>query len=109
MSTRTLLLSITLGASGVIASACADNPAPAPASAPASPSTPTASVSTVLNIAATSSWAAEERLLPQQPILALVNGNGTVNEPAGVVMTCNPDNGVITARLGKQPTSRIGQ
>jgi hypothetical protein len=32
-----------------------------------------------------------------------------VDSPAGFYMTCNPANGAITARLGKQPSTRVGQ
>ena len=76
--------------------------------APAS-TTPAAGAASVLNIAATSQWEAEERLMPQDPILALINAGGTVEAPAGFYMTCNPANGSITARLGKQPAARVGQ
>ncbi len=99
-----------LAALGALASACAANPAPAGGSAggPA-PLTP-GGVTTAMNIASTTHWVAEERLLPQDPILALVaSSGGSIDNPAGFYMTCNPANGTITARLGKQPGARIGQ
>ena len=97
-----------IATAGVLAAGCATAAGPAPA-ASTGPVALTPGVATVLNIAATSSWNAEERLLPQQPILALVNNHDPVTSPAGFSMTCNPDNGVITARLGKQPAARVGQ
>lgn len=99
-----------LAALGALASACAANPAPAGSSTggPA-PLTP-GGTATALNIAGSSHWVAEERLMPQDPILALVSSTGgSVDSPAGFYMTCNPANGGITARLGKQPTARVGQ
>lgn len=103
-----------LAALGAMAAACATDPAPAAsggattAGGAVAPATP-GGVPNALNIAATSRWVAEERLMPQNPILALVNASGTIDNPAGFAMTCNPANGTITARLGKQPTSRVGQ
>lgn len=101
-----------LVATGALAAACASSPAAGPSAgaagavsaAPAEPA-----ISNAMNIAATSHWMAEERLMPQDPILALVNTGGSVDAPAGFVMTCNPANGTITARLGKQPTARVGE
>lgn len=82
---------------------------PAP-SEPAAPGTPAPSApNTVLNIATTSSWVSDERLLPQDPILALVGASGRLSDAAGFSMTCTPDDGKITARLGKQTTGRAGQ
>lgn len=101
-----------LAAAALLASACASTPAAGPnpgeTPAPAAPAAPAAS-SVLENMAATTHWAADERLLPQDPILALVRTGGSVNAPAGLSMTCNPDNGRITARLGKQPASKAGQ
>jgi hypothetical protein len=99
-----------LAALGALASACAANPAPTGGSTGGpQPLTPgAAGAATAMNIAATSQWKAEERLMPQDPILALVT-SGSVDNPAGFYMTCNPANGTITARLGKQPTARVGQ
>lgn len=92
--------------------ACATNPAPIagpnPSPATPTPSTP-AAVTPTLNLAATSQWTAEERLLPQQPVLALVGQSGQLTEPVGFSMTCNPDDGKITARLSRQPSNRVGQ
>jgi hypothetical protein len=102
-----------LVATGLMAVACADNPAPAPGPGltPAAPSSSAgAGAATVLNVAGTTHWAAEERLMPQDPILALVNASGgTVDQPQGFWMTCNPSNGQIAAHLGKQPAGRMGQ
>ncbi|MDZ4759553.1 MAG: hypothetical protein SGJ21_00585 [Alphaproteobacteria bacterium] len=104
-----------LAATGVMAAACAS--APAPLAGPSAPepgspliAAPTAPAFTpTLNLSATSSWLSDERLLPQYPILALVDGGGAVGAPAGFSTTCNPDNGAMTARLGKQPATRVGQ
>ncbi len=91
--------------------ACATNPAPLPGPSPTPTPEPAAPAATapILNLAATSQWTAEERLLPQQPILALVGQSGQLSEPVGFSMTCNPDDGKITARLGRQPSNRVGQ
>jgi hypothetical protein len=100
-----------IAALGALAAACASNPEPiaAPSSSTgAAPLAPSAAP-TAVNMAATTTWVAEERLLPQNPILALVSASGTVDNPAGFFMTCNPANGTITARLGKQPAARVGQ
>jgi len=99
-----------LAALGALAAACAANPTPAASgSGGPAPLTPGAGTATALNIAGTTHWVAEERLMPQDPILALVTTSGSVDAPAGFYMTCNPANGTITARLGKQPTARVGQ
>jgi hypothetical protein len=99
-----------LAAAGALAAACASDPAAAPSTGGAVSAGPAVGAAApVLNIAATSQWVAEERLMPQDPILALVNAGGTIETPAGFYMTCNPANGTITARLGKQPTTRVGQ
>jgi hypothetical protein len=97
-----------LAAVGALASACAADPAPATGSSGPTSLTP-AGAATAMNIASTTQWKAEERLMPQDPILALVNAGGSVDNPAGFFMTCNPANGTITARLGKQSAARIGQ
>jgi hypothetical protein len=102
-----------LAAVGALAAACATDPtASSSAGGPVSlgPSAAGgAAVTNALNIASTSQWVAEERLMPQDPILALVNAGGSIDNPAGFAMTCNPANGTITARLGKQPSTRVGQ
>jgi hypothetical protein len=94
-----------------LAAACASQPVPVAAGPAPAPATGTVGPTTVtvLNIAATSSWQAEERLLPQDPILALVGASGALTDLAGFSMTCNPDNGKIVARLGRQPANRAGQ
>lgn len=101
-----------IAATGALAAACASSAPPtgpaAPAANSATPAAP-AAPSVILNVAASSSWTSEERLLPQDPILALVGASGSLNEQVGFSMTCNPDNGKITARLGKQAANRAGQ
>jgi hypothetical protein len=108
-----MLKRITLAAGlAAMAGACATDPAvtpAAPSSGPAVSTTPAATAATILNIAGTSQWEADERLMPSDPILALINTGGSVDAPAGFYMTCNPANGSITARLGKQPSARVGQ
>jgi hypothetical protein len=94
-----------------MAAACASDgttPAAPAGPGPAAPAGP-AAVTNALNISGSSQWEAEERLMPQDPILALIMTGGTVEAPAGFYMTCNPANGSITARLGKQPSARVGQ
>lgn len=101
-----------LAASTAALAACASDPAPVagPSVGPApSSGASTAAPAPLLNIAATSQWVSEERLMPLDPILALVGNSGSLNDQAGFSMTCNPDNGRITARLGKQPANRAGQ
>ena len=98
-----------LAAVSALAAGCASDPAAAPSTGGAASSGSSAAAAPMLNIAATSQWLAEERLMPQDPILALVNAGGTIETPAGFYMTCNPANGTITARLGKQPATRVGQ
>ena len=109
-----MLKRISLAAGlAAMAAACASTEAPgvvaSPGGALAATAPAAAGAAQVLNIAATSQWEAEERLMPQDPILALITTGGSVDAPAGFYMTCNPANGAITARLGKQPTARVGQ
>lgn len=108
MLNRASLKFAALAAAGGLA-ACATEPAPGVAGGPAPATGVAAAAAPVMNMAATTSWTAEERLLPQHPILALVGENGQLNSQAGFSMTCNPDSGAITARLGKQDAARIGQ
>jgi len=111
MSKRIALFAAALLASA--ASGCASNPVGEPsgpiASVPAPSAPAVKAFAPALNLAAASTWLAEERLLPQQPILALIADGGSVNAPVGLVLTCNPDNGVITARLPKQDATRLGK
>jgi hypothetical protein len=112
---------ISLKAAGFVlaalaATACASDPVTYPDSGPAAPSAPApsapsapAAFTPALNLAGSSVWSSEERLLPQQPILALIAEGGTINAPVGMSMTCNPDNGVITARLPRQAAGRTGE
>ncbi len=65
---------------------------------------------TLLNIAATSQWAAEENLVPDDPMLALVGAGVSVTDnPQGMSATCNAANGGITMQVGKQDITRVGQ
>jgi hypothetical protein len=105
-------------AAGLLATACASTTASTPdgggpiASTPAGAATTPAGASavTVLNIAASSQWAAEENLVPDDPMLALVGAGVTVTDnPLGVSATCNAANGGITMRVGKQDVTRVGQ
>ena len=101
-----------LAASTAALAACATDPAPVagPSAGPAASTVPGPSIpAPLLNIAANSQWVSEERLMPLDPILALVGNSGSLNDQVGFSMTCNPDNGRITARLGKQPAARAGQ
>jgi len=103
---------------GLLLSACASGPAAttgadgavaAGVSAAAGAGASASSV-TVLNIAASSHWIAEENLVPDDPMLALVGAGVSVTDnPLGVHATCNAANGAITMRLGKQDVTRVGQ
>lgn len=106
-----------IAAAGLAAVACASNPsstgsgaAPMDAGAGAAPA-PAASAGTVTvaNMAATTSWFAEEKLIPDNPALALVmNGTLDTEKSAGVWAECNAANGNITMHLGKQTAGRTG-
>jgi hypothetical protein len=113
MSKRIAPVSAALLASALLVAGCASNPATEPsgpiATAPAASAPAVKAFTPALNLAAASTWLAEERLLPQQPILALIADGGSINAPVGLVLTCNPDNGVITARLPKQDATRVGK
>ncbi len=106
-----------LAAAGVLATACASNPAPAPTVMTTTDSgavvlTPTApaGTTTIANMAATTFWLAEENLIPDDPVLALVNtGAKNADTNAGMAVVCKAANGSMTVRLGKQPASRVGQ
>ncbi|MBI1340513.1 hypothetical protein GC169_09960 [bacterium] len=105
---------IIVSSMGLLLAACASQPAvgpsaPAPAPADTGAVDLAPRVTTLLNIAATSSWVAEERLLPADPILALIEDGGSVESPAGLSITCNPANGSMTARLPRQAADRVGQ
>ena len=106
-----------LAAAGLLATACASNPAASPSS-PAAPGSPSASTSpaapagtvTVSNVAATTSWLAEEKLIPDDPVMALVNtGARDTNASAGVWVECKAANGNMSMHLGKQSAARAGQ
>lgn len=107
--TRYLILAGAL----LAATGCAANPEPE--AAPAAPAPTAGAISLkpapapALDLRASSQWVADERLLPQRPILALVSSGGSVNAPAGLSATCSADTGAITARLGRQPADRKGQ
>lgn len=105
-----------IAAAGLLAVACASNPAPAGGgtvtadTAPSVTSTPAAAAgtATISNLAASTSWFAEEKLIPDDPALALVmTGVRDTDKSAGVHAECNAANGSITMHLGKQ-TGRTG-
>lgn len=105
-----------LAATALMAAACATNPSAAPAgsttpgaaTAPG-PATPAGTV-TVANMAATTFWLAEEKLIPEDPMLALVNtGARNTDNSAGVSVICKAANGSMSMHLGKQPATRAGQ
>ncbi len=100
-----------ISAAGLLAVACASNPAPVgggtvtPDAAPSVTSAPAAAAgtATISNIAASTSWWAEEKLIPEDPALALVvTGIRDTDKNAGVYAECNAANGAITMHLGKQ-------
>ena len=106
-----------LAAAGVLATACASNPAASPSS-PAAPGSPSAATSpaapagtvTVSNVAATTTWLAEEKLIPDDPVMALVNnGARDTDISAGISVQCKAANGTMAIHLGKQPATRVGQ
>lgn len=110
---------ITLAAAaGLLAAACASTPAAgpgdgtiaAPGDTSASPAPAEPAGTTLLNIAATSHWVAEERLIPEDPVLALVAANALgADNPLGMLIKCNAANGGISMRVGKQDVTRVGQ
>ncbi|MDP3492326.1 MAG: hypothetical protein Q8R82_04375 [Hyphomonadaceae bacterium] len=106
-----------LAAAGVMATACASSPsssgggmvADAGGAVSLTGATPAGTV-TVANMAATTAWAAEDNLIPQDPVLALVTAtNGNTDNPQGVLISCNASNGGTTVKVGKQPANRVGQ
>lgn len=105
-----------LAATGLLAAACASNPAPAGPSAPAdsgaaaAPAPAAPSSITVANLAPTTWWYAEEKLIPEDPVLALLNdGVMDTDKTVGVAVVCKAANGNMTLRLGKQPGAKLGQ
>lgn len=101
-----------LVAAGALATACASSPAAGPvATSPATPAASTAPVTaTVANLAATTAWVAEENLIPDDPVLALVAAtNGSTDSPQGIIITCNAANGGTVVKLGKQLRTRVGE
>lgn len=107
---------IALLAAAVLATACATKPAATP-DAPASPGAAaspapagSAGTATVSNMAATTHWLAEEKLIPEDPMMALVNiGARNTDATAGVSVKCRAANGSMTVHVGKQPATRVGQ
>jgi hypothetical protein len=106
----------TTAAVALLAAACASNPAEGPvtpaapgtAAAPA-PSVP-AGTATIANLAATTWWFAEDKLIPEDPVLALVNdGVENTDQSAGLSVVCSAANGNMKMRIGKQPGTRLGQ
>lgn len=104
-----------LAAVGTLAAACASNPsAGSSISADTGGAVPLTGAATttvvVQNLAGNTAWMAEDNLIPQDPVLVLVNAiGGSTDKPQGVVITCNAANGGTTVKLGKQATNRIGQ
>ena len=104
-----------LAAAGVMATACASSPsssggvsADTGGAVSLTGAAPTTAI--IANMAATTAWAAEDNLIPQDPVLALVTAtNGNVDQPQGVQISCNAANGGTTMKLGKQPANRVGQ
>lgn len=107
-------MSIRLGAlaaTGLLAAACAGQPAStssAGASSTGATALTPATTAAIANMAGTTTWVSEERLLPQEPILAMVQTGGSVDSPQGFAVTCNPDNGSLTGHLGMQPADKAG-
>jgi len=104
-------LALAVGLAALAGCASAPDSVGGPIASPSSPASgpAAAAVTPSVNFAATSQWTSEERLMPLDPILALVGASGSINDQLGLSMTCNPDNGKITARLGRQPAARVGQ
>lgn len=104
-----------LAISALLATACASDPAPSPSGGAAvmgaPPATRTAAGTAIIaNLAASTRWIAEERLMPEDPVLALVSlGGSDPDASQGAVLRCNPANGRISMRLGRQPAARVGQ
>jgi hypothetical protein len=104
-----------LAAVSTLAAACASNPsAGSSISADAGGAVPLAGAGSativVQNLAGNTAWLAEDNLIPQDPVLALVNAiGGNTDNPQGVVVTCNAANGGTTMKIGKQPANRVGQ
>lgn len=104
-----------LAAVSTLAAACASNPsAGSSISADAGGAVPLAGAASttivVQNLAGNTAWLAEDNLIPQDPVLALVNAiGGNTDNPQGVVITCNAANGGTTMKVGKQPANRVGQ
>jgi hypothetical protein len=104
-------------AAGLLAAACATSTASAPSgpgagsepSAAPAPSVPSGAV-TIANFASSSWWYAEEKLIPDDPVLALVaDGARDTDVNNGISAKCNASNGNISMRIGKQAASRGGQ
>lgn len=105
-----------LAATGLLAAACASNPGAAGPSTPsdsgvsASPAPAAPSAVTIANLAPTTWWYAEEKLIPEDPVMALVNdGTTDTDKSMGVAVVCKAANGNMSLRLGKQPGARLGQ
>lgn len=105
-----------LAATVLMAAACASNPAstgaaPATPGAVATPGPATpAGTATVANMAATTGWLAEDKLIPEDPVLALIDNSArTTDNHVGFSIVCKSANGTMAVHLGKQPASRIGQ
>ncbi len=105
-----------LATTALLAAACASSPttssspaAPAGPAADPAPAVP-AGTATVANLAGSTWWYAEEKLIPDDPVLALVNDGSTdTDQAAGVSAVCRAANGNISLHIGKQPGARLGQ
>ena len=66
---------------------------------------------TVANMAATTSWLAEEKLIPDDPVLALVNNGARDADTIGGrrSRSATPPTAACPMHLGKQPATRVGQ
>lgn len=104
-----------LAAAGLLATACASNPSTSPStpsdSGVAAAPTPAAPSSvTIANLAATTWWYAEDKLIPEDPVLALVNDRvQDTDQSVGLSVVCKAANGSMSMRIGKQPGTRLGQ
>lgn len=105
-----------LAAVGTLAAACASNPSASStgmatdAGGAVSLTGAAPSTVTVANMAATTAWLAEDNLIPQDPVLALVTATGgNTDKPQGVLISCNAANGGTTMKVGKQAANRVGQ
>ncbi len=102
---------VLLAAAGLLSVGCTTNPvpvgsggAPSQTGAAVTPAPAGATgTATISNMAANTSWFSEEKLIPENPALALVmTGVRDTDKNAGIYAECNAANGAITMHLGKQ-------